>query len=54
MTKYFFNIIYFLYINFDRLEKTDSKKGQEITPVPFVTYAALRICGIFFYSVNDF
>ena len=54
MTKYFFNIIYFLYINFDRLEKTDSKKGQEITPVPFVTYAALRICGIFFTASTIF
>ena len=28
-------------------------KGQETTPVPFVTYEALRICGIFLYFPNN-
>ena len=58
--KIFFTIIHFLCINFNMsgkkgrfLEKTGNQKGQETTPVPFVTYEALRICGIFLYLPNN-
>ena len=35
------------------LKKRAIKKRQETIPVPFVTYAALRICGIFLYLPNN-